>query len=116
MRIVLEKELYLGPQQSKLVKVRVSGDHKVNQGQVHVVEPHEGMLAERMCDFTEELWVDKPSPTLTLTNWGNCPVVIEKDTVIGTIEEVSLITKDDPLWSEPVQLAEAVVRRSEGVI
>ena len=108
VRVVLEKELYLGPQQSKLAKVKVIGDHK--KGHVYVVEPHEGMLAERMCDFTEELWVDKPSPTLTLTNWGNCPVVIEKDIVIGTIEEVSLITKDDSLWSEPVQLAEAVVR------
>ena len=108
VRLVLEKELYLGPQQSKLAKVKVIGDHK--KGHVYVVEPHEGMLAERMCDFTEELWVDKPSPTLTLTNWGNCPVVIEKDIVIGTIEEVSLITKDDSLWSEPVQLAEAVVR------
>jgi len=42
-----------------------------------------------------ELWVDKPSPTLILTNLGNCPVVIEKDIVIGTIEEVSLITKGE---------------------
>ena len=111
IRIVLEKDLPLGPQQSKVAKIKLSEGHKVNQGQAYVVEPHEGMLAERMCDFTEELWVDEASPTLTLTNWGNSPVVIEKDKVIGTIEEVSVITKDDPLWSEPVQLAEAVVRR-----
>ena len=63
----------------------------------YVVEPHEGMLAEKRCDFIEELWVDKCSPTLTLTNWGNCPVVIEQHKVIGTIEEVSVITRDDPL-------------------
>ena len=111
IRIVLEKDLPLGPQQSKVAKIKLSESHKVNQGQAYVVEPHEGMLAERMCDFTEELWVGEASPTLTLTNWGDSPVVIEKDKVIGTIEEVSVITKDDPLWSEPVQLAEAVVRR-----
>ena len=109
LRIVLEKELHLGPQQSKLAKLKVVGDYQINQGHVYVVEPHEGLLAERMCDFAEELWVDKPSPTLTLKNQGNFPVVIEKDIVIGTIEEVFLITKDDSLWCEPVQLTEAVV-------
>ena len=109
IKIVLVKELHLGPQQPKVTKIKLSEGHKVSQGQAYVVEPHEGMLAERMCDFIE--WVDKCSPTLTLTNWGNCPVVIEKDKVIGTIEEVSVITRKDPLWSEPMQLAEAMVRR-----
>ena len=63
-----------------------------------------------MCDFMEEMWVGETVPTLSLTNWGHFPLVIEKDTVIGMVEKASLVTQDDPLWSEPVQLANAVVR------
>ena len=110
IKIVLEKKLHLGPQQSEVAKIKLSESHQVSQGQAYVVEPHEGMLAEKRCDFIEP-WVDKCSPMLTLTNWGNSPVVIEQDKIISTIEEVSVITRDDPLWSEPVQLAEAMVRR-----
>ena len=109
--IVLEKKQHLGPRQSKVAKITLNGGHNVRQGQAYVVEPHEGMLAERLCNFIEELWVDKPSATSTLTNWGNCPVVIEKEKVIGTIKKVSVITKDGPLWSEPVLLVEPVEQR-----
>ena len=97
----------MGPQQ---VRAKVIGDHRVTPGVVGVVTPCEGLLAEKMCDIVEELWVDEPVPTLTVRNWGNCPIVIEKGTVIGTIEDVSLVAKDDPVWSEPVQLGEAVIR------
>ena len=61
-----------------------------------------------MCDFVEELWIEEPVTTVTLRNWGNCPVVIVADTEIGTVKEASLVTQDDLVWSEPVQLAEAV--------
>ena len=89
VKLVLEKELHLGAQQSKLAKTRMLGDHQTVQGQVGIITPQQGMLVERMCDFTEELWVDELSLTSLLTNWGNCPVVIEKDTVVGVIEERS---------------------------
>ena len=110
VKLVLEKGIHLGPQQSKLVEVKVTGDHKVISGMVGVVTPHEGILAEKMCDIVEELWEDGFLPTLTVRNLGNCPVTIEKNTIIGTIEDVSLVAQDDPVWSEPVQIAEAVVR------
>ena len=45
---------------------------------------------------------------LSVTNW-DYPVVIE-DTEIGTIAEVFLVTQEDPVWNESIQLAEAVVR------
>ena len=62
----------------------------------------------------EELWIAESLPMLSVRNWGNYPVVIKEETEIGTIEEVFLVTQDDPVWNEPIQLAdqlaEAVVR------
>ena len=52
VKLILEKELHLGSQQSKLAKTRMIGDHQTVQGQVGIVMPHQGMIAERMCDFT----------------------------------------------------------------
>ena len=109
VKLILEKELHLGSNQAKLARVKVNGNPKAIQGEVLVVTLHEGILAEKLCDFMVELWVGGTTPTLSLTNWGHFPVIIEKDTVIGMVEEASLVTQDDPLWSEPVQLADPIV-------
>ena len=95
--IVVEKELRVGPQQTKLVRVKVVGEHKADPAFVGVATPQEGILAEKMCDFVEELWIEGPLTTVTFRKWGNYPVVIAKDTVIGTVEEASLVTQDDPV-------------------
>ena len=108
----MEKELHVRPQQTKLARVKVVEEQKADPGFVGVATPREGMLAEKMCDFVEELWIEEPTciTTVRLRNWGHCSVVIAADTMIGTVEEASLVTQDDPVWGEPVQLAEAVVR------
>ena len=97
VRLVVEKELRVGLQQTKLVRVKVAGEHKADPGFVGVATPQEGILAEKMCDFVEELWIEGPLTTVTFRNWGNYPVVIAEDTVIGTVEEASLVTQDDPV-------------------
>ena len=56
-----------------------------------------------MCDFVEELGIEGPLTIVTFRNWENCPVVIAELVA-------SLVTQDNPVWSEPVQLTETVVR------
>ena len=85
VKLILERELYLGPQQSKLVTVKMVEKHKGDPGFVSTLMPYERVLAEKRCDFIEELGVDEPLLTLSMMNWGNCPGVIEKDTMIGSI-------------------------------
>ena len=87
VRLVIEKELHVGPQQTKLARVKVVGEQKTDPGFAGVATPREGILAEKMCDFIEELWIEEPVTTVTLRNWGNCPLVIVADTEIGTVEE-----------------------------
>ena len=48
VKLVLEKKLCLGPQQTKLARVRIIGDHKVDSGSVSVITPHESRLAENV--------------------------------------------------------------------
>ena len=55
VRLVVEKELHVGPQQTKLARVKVVGEQKADPGFVGVATPREGILAEKMCDFVEEL-------------------------------------------------------------
>ena len=93
IRLVVEKEFHVGPQQTR---VKVVGEQKTDPGFVGVATPREGILAEKMCDFMEELWIEEPVTTVTLRNWGNCLMVIVADTQIGTVEEASLVTQDDP--------------------
>ena len=65
-------------------------------------------MAEKMCNFVEELWIERllTTCTVTLRDWGNCPVVIVEDIVIDIVKERSLVIQD-----HPVQLTEAVVTK-----
>ena len=37
---------------------------------------------------------------VSLNNWGSCPIVIKKGTVIGSMEEVEVVKDDDPVWTD----------------
>jgi len=54
---------------------------------------------EKLCDFPDELWVGKRTFSVPLTNWSQEPVVLQKNTVVGKIEEASLVDGQDPLWT-----------------
>ena len=42
---------------------------------------------------------------------NSSPVMISKGTVIGTVEEVTPIDQEDPVWKEPKTSLDLVVRR-----
>ena len=50
------------------------------------------------CDFQEGLWNGNSDIIVPLTNWGKEPIFINKYAPIGKIEQVDLVTKDDPHW------------------
>ena len=56
-----------------------------------VLSPTDDLMKERLCDFPDELWNGKKAFSLPLTNWTQEPVVLEKGTVVGRLEEVSLV-------------------------
>ena len=68
VRLAVAKELHVGTQQTELVRVKVTGEKKAASGYVVVVTPREGILAEKMCDFIEEFWIEGLLTTVTLRN------------------------------------------------
>jgi len=57
------------------------------------------VLANMQCDFTEELWEEKSSGELLVTNWSGEPLSLESGEVIGNVEQVSRVSPEDPIWS-----------------
>ena len=102
VHMILDKRLQLGPFQCKVADVRVREGTSVPLG---MLIPH-STLSERQCDFAEQLWEEKPIGGLSIRNWGGEPRTIEPGTIIGDIEEVSVVVLDDPIWGEQaVQVA-----------
>ena len=95
LQVTVEKNVCLGPGQTRTVYVRVNGNHCVVP--LGVVTPSEAVLAELQCDFGEQLWQQgEATPHVRVNN--SSPVMISKGTVIGTVEEVTPIDQEDPEW------------------
>ena len=88
----------------------MKGVQPQNTSQVGLMSPH-SKLASQCCDFMEELWYGEKSLRVLITNWTTEPILIERDQVVGEIEEVSVVNRDDPIWEEQPEL---VARLSEG--
>ena len=95
LKVLLASNLYLGPQQTKVASVQVKGVQPQNTSQVGLLSPH-SKLASQCCDFIEELWYGEESLKVLITNWITEPILIERDQVVGEIEEVSVVNRDDP--------------------
>jgi len=65
-----------------------------------VLSPSENLVKERLCDFPNRLWDGSTTLNVPLTNWTQDPVVIEKGTVVGRLEEASLADGQDSLWTD----------------
>ena len=79
---------------------------------VFMISPNEKMLAEKHCDVLET--VSEGDPTkVTLSNWGNCPIIMKKGSKIGSLEEVTRVDKDDEAWTEVVRLCQTA-KATEG--
>ena len=100
--MILGKKLKLGPFQCKVANLRVSEGTSVSAG---MLKPHSN-LKEKQCDFPKQLWEERPTGGLAIRNWGGEPHTIEPGTIIGKLEEVSVVDQDNPVWEEQaVQVA-----------
>ena len=46
-----------------------------------------------------------------ITNWTMEPIVVAKDQIVGEIEEVSLVDKDDAIWEDKPELVARVINQ-----
>jgi len=60
--------------------------------------PNAEVLAANQCDFQEELWNGQKGVTISLTNWGNMPVLVKKQSQVSKIDHAELEAHGDPHW------------------
>jgi len=89
--------LLLCPYQTQTAKVCLSDNVAANTMQTGVLSPTDDLIVERLCGLPDELWVGQKAVSVPLTNWTQEPVILEKGTVVGRLEEASLIDGQDSL-------------------
>ena len=106
-QISLCKNLRLGPRQTQIAKVQVNGEllRVFHIGRVCPSKELEG----QQCDLTEGLWERAQEFEVPVTNWGPRPIMFTKDTVVGKLEAVELVTAGDPVWKEQSDLMVATI-------
>ena len=107
LKVLLASSLYLCLQKTKVASVQVKRVQPHNTSEVGLLNPH-SKLASQCCDFIEELWYGEESLKALITNWTTDLILIEKDQVVGEIEEVSVLNRDDPIWEEQPKLVARV--------
>ena len=116
VHVVLDQKVCLGPFQSKVVKAstRISTSTTNSDQSIHVqiVTPND-KLANMQCDFTEEVWEEKSTGELLVTNWSGEPLSLDSGEVIGDVEQVSRVSSDDPVWSKPEVTVSQISQRSD---
>jgi len=88
--VVLDKDLRIGPFQTKVVQVKVKGTQVTNLPVVGIVMPSE-KSASLQCDFTEG--DTSTSGLLAITNWSGEPLAIEQSMTMGVWKKWSLFVK-----------------------
>ena len=111
-QISLCKNLRLGPRQTQIVKVHVNGELSQVFHIGRVCPSKE--LESQQCDLTEGLWEGAHEFEVPVTNWGLRPIMFTKNTVVGRLEAVELVTAEDSVWKEQSSLMVATIS-GEGV-
>lgn len=96
LQISLVKELYFGPLETRVVRVKLSRVPENTKDVVGVLCPT-NKLAEHRRDFVEELWIGGEDIKIPITNWNTTPIVVPINEAIGEIEEVTVVGHDDPV-------------------
>ena len=71
----------------------------LNPNSLQIIVPDENIMSEAQCDFADGICGSQTLCRITLINWGTQPQVFKKGTVIGQLEEASLVEHGDPLWN-----------------
>ena len=91
--------LHLGSQQTRVATVQLINELSATDT-VGVITPKESVLAEQHCDFVEGYWTRESTFHISVTNWGGEPTVLTKGSVMGHIELVEVVKKEEPIWED----------------
>ena len=61
-----------------------------------MISPKADALAEVTCDFLEGLWSGEKTVLIPMNNWSLDMVLVTKGTVVGQVEGVDMVGKEDP--------------------
>ena len=80
-----------------------------------MIVPDRNMIGNEQCDFAHGICNCQELSKVPLMNWGTQPQVFRKGTVVGHLEPVNIMNRDDPIWKDfwgelPDCSAEGVVR------
>ena len=96
LSVMLSEGVHLKPGHTKWVKVTVAtNDGTTPSVSFGMIVPNE-VLSVQQCDFQEGLWNKNEDMRIPVTNWGQVPTFIKKNSLIGRIEPVDLVSNEDP--------------------
>jgi len=99
LHVVISKSIHLKPGHTKWVEATVNVDGKAppQVTTCGMIIPNE-VLVSKHCDLSEGLWNGDNDVKIPVTNWKEIPIFIKKHSQIGKIEQVDLVSKEDPHW------------------
>ena len=58
------------------------------------------MIINEQCDFVNGICNCEELSKVPLVNWGMLPQVFKKETVIGYVEQASIVNHGDSIWKD----------------
>ena len=96
---------------TKWVKATANtGDVSPHVTRCGMIVPNENVLATNHCDFQEGLWNGDTEISVSVTNWGDVPIFIRRDSLIAQIEQVDVVSREDPHWKTGLSNSQSTVQ------
>ena len=65
-----------------------------------MIVPNENMIIDEQCDLADGICNCEELSKVSIMNWGTQPQVFKKGTIVGYIEQASLVGHSDPIWKD----------------
>ena len=65
-----------------------------------MIVPNENMITDEQCDFADGICNCEELSKVPTMNWGTQQQVFKKGTIVGYVEQASLVGHGDPIWKD----------------
>ena len=65
-----------------------------------MIVPDRNMIGNKQCNFADGVCSCQELSKVPLMNWGTQPQVFRKGTVVGHLEPINIVSRDDPIWKD----------------
>ena len=65
-----------------------------------MIVPNENMIIDEQCDFADGICNCEELSKVPIMNWGTLPQVFKKGTIVGNVEQASLVGHSDAIWKD----------------